>query len=614
MKNIVFDTETDGLLDSVTKIHCIVAQDLDSKEQYCFGPDKIQVGLDLLSSADLLISQNGIKYDFPVIRKLYPFWSTNAKIRDTLVCTHLLWPDIKELDFGQKFPDLPQKLYGRYSLEAWGYRLGELKGEFGKTSDWQTFTPEMLEYCKQDVRVTVKLWDKIKSKNYSEQAIELEHQFAEVIAQQERHGFCFNKKAAVELYSQLGQRRAEIEKELQAMIPGWTEPMKQIAYYVASNGQQFATKKEAGKLAKTCVPGPVKTKHIPFNPSSRDHISRALIERHGWKPKLLTPGGMPQVDESVLSELPYPEAKLLNEAFLLEKRIGQLAEGKNAWLKLEKNGRIHGEVNTNGAVTGRCTHNKPNIAQVPSIQKGPDKQVLYGMAGGYGHECRSLFGVPPGFKLVGADLSGLELRCLAHYMARYDGGAYGRELVSGDIHTANQKAAGLPTRENAKTFIYGFLYGAGDEKIGKIIGRGAKEGKRLKSQFLKATPALARLRQEVIAAAQRGYLVGLDGRHLNVRSEHAALNTLLQSAGALIAKQATVFLYQMLEEAGLKFGTDWALVAHVHDELQMEVKAEHAEQVGKLAVRAMEKAGEHFQFRCPITGEYRVGESWAGTH
>ncbi len=607
---LIFDCETDGLLADVTKIHCLVIKDTENgiSDTYssCAGLP-LAVGLKRLAEAPLIVGHNIIKYDLPVIAKLYPNWVRTGAVRDTLTCTRLIWADIKDLDFKNVFPDLPKNMIGRHSLKAWGYRLGELKGEYGETTDWQTFTPEMLEYCKQDVEVTAKLWAKILSKNYSEQAIELEHQFAEILFKQEQHGILFDKDAAITLYSSLGQRRAELERELAAMIPGWDIEMKQASCWAGAAGS-FETKaaaKEAGLSAKDIkglTKGSPKVKHIPFNPSSRDHIARALTERHGWKPKAFTPDGKPQVDESVLEELPYPEAKLLNECFLIEKRIGMLAEGNNAWLKLEKKGRIHGDVTTNGAVTGRCTHSRPNMAQVPSCNAV------------YGRECRSLFNVPPGFALVGADASGLELRCLAHYMARYDNGAYAKELLTGDIHTTNQKAAGLPTRDNAKTFIYALLYGAGDEKIGRIVGRGASEGKILKSKFFKATPALARLKQDVTAAAQRGYLVGLDGRQLSIRSEHAALNTLLQSAGALIVKQATVFLYQDLIQSGYLFGKDWALVAHVHDEMQIEAKETIAEDIGKRAVRAMERAGDHFQFRCPITGEYHIGKNWAETH
>jgi DNA polymerase I-like protein with 3'-5' exonuclease and polymerase domains len=300
--------------------------------------------------------------------------------------------------------------------------------------------------------------------------------------------------------------------------------------------------------------------------------------------------------------MPYPEAKPLCEYLMIQKRLGQLAEGKEAWVKLEKNGRIHGRVNTNGAVTGRCTHSNPNMAQVPAV-RAP-----------YGKECRELFKVAPGYKMVGADASGLELRCLAHFMGKWDNGAYAKELLEGDIHTANQKAAGLETRDQAKTFIYAFLYGAGDGKIGTIVGKGQEEGARLRANFLKKTPALKYLKEAVEVASKRGYLLGLDGRKLWIRSEHAALNTLLQSAGALVMKQACVFLDTTISLAGWEWGKDYSFVLNVHDEWQIEVREPLAKWIGETAVEAIREAGKHFNFRCPLDGEYKIGNNWCETH
>jgi DNA polymerase I-like protein with 3'-5' exonuclease and polymerase domains len=310
------------------------------------------------------------------------------------------------------------------------------------------------------------------------------------------------------------------------------------------------------------------------------------------------------VDEEVLATLEYPEAKVLSEYFLLEKRIGQLSEGSQGWLKTERNGYLHGSINTNGAVTGRCTHSKPNLAQVPAVRSP------------YGKECRSLYRVQPGFRMVGADLSGLELRALAHFMHRWDSGEYGDVVLNGDVHTMNQKAADLPTRDNAKTFIYGFLYGAGDEKIGSIIGKGRDAGKAIKQKFLKGLPALKKLKDAVGEASKRGYLKGIDGRHLHVRSAHSALNLLLQSAGALASKRWLIECIHEANRRGLKYGWDgdYTLLGYIHDELQWAVREDLAEEFGKFVVECARRAGDYFNFKCPLDAEYKIGSNWYETH
>jgi len=267
---------------------------------------------------------------------------------------------------------------------------------------------------------------------------------------------------------------------------------------------------------------------------------------------------------------------------------------------IEIDGRVRGYVNPIGAVTGRMTHSKPNMAQVPASYSP------------YGKECRKLWTVPKGYKLVGCDASSLELRMLAHYMNDSD---YTEEVISGDIHSANQKSAGLATRDQAKTFIYAFLYGAGDEKIGTIVGGDRKKhysfiGRTVKKQFLDNTPALKSLRERVTTASKRGYLIGLDGRRIWVRSEHSALNTLLQGAGAIIMKKALV----LLDEYAILKGIDYKIIGNIHDEIQSEVHEKDAKVFGEIAVMAIKKAGEEFNLNCPLDGQYKVGETWEQTH
>ena len=410
---------------------------------------------------------------------------------------------------------------GRHSLESWGYRLGERKGDFIKTGDFSKWSPEMQKYCERDVEVNYELYKLIKKQNYSPEAIQLEHDFARCIYLQEAHGFTFDVASAKKLYASLANRRLELEKSLVSTFPNWKQ-------YVGT----FTPKRDnKTKGYKKGVPVK-KYKEVQFNPNSRDHISNRLMNK-GWKPKDFTPDGKPKVDESILSTLDYPEAKLLSEHFLIAKRIGMLAEGNNAWLKLQQDGKIYGSVITNGANTGRCTHQRPNVAQTPSVSVP------------YGKECRSLFTVPDGYVLIGCDASGLELRCLAHYLGAFDEGSFARELLDGDVHSKNQKQIGLPSRDMAKRVIYGIIYGIGDTRLGSIVEKTSYEGKRIKAKLFETIPALKALRDSVLVKTRnQKYLLGLDKRKLIPRSEHSSLNLLIQSCGALIIKMATIILHK----------------------------------------------------------------------
>lgn len=591
---LIFDLETNGLLDEVTKIHCLVIKDTESGVSTAMVGNDIERGIKQLMDADCIVGHNVIKYDIPVIQKLYPWFSVDAKkVQDTLVMARLVYANIKEHDVKfMKDGVLPKSLFGSHSLESWGHRLGNYKGDY--KGGWEVFTQEMLDYCIQDVEVTHTLYNKLLSKEFSEQSIELEHEVAWLMAKQERNGFYFNEKAGSELYSVLVKRRGELERELKDYFGSWVIKLPDFIPKVNN--------KSRGYIKGVPVP---REKVVEFNPGSRDHIANRLTTLYGWKPTDFTEGGKPQVDEVVLGKLDYPPCKLLTEYLLVQKRISQLAEGTQAWLKLVKKGKIHGSINTNGAVTGRATHAYPNISQVPSSSSP------------YGHDCRALFTVPNGWVLVGADASGLELRCLAHYMAKWDGGKYGQVLLNGDIHTENQKAAGLETRPQAKTFIYAFLYGAGDEKIGSVVNGSATDGRKLKSKFLRSLPALGELVKSVKESAGRGYLIGLDRRKIYVRSAHSALNTLLQGAGAIVCKKWLVLLEEQLLSLGLKHGWDgdYCFCAWSHDEVQIACRNDEiADKVAKAATDCVALAGEYFNFRCPLAGESKKGTTWADTH
>ena len=549
MRKIILDIETNT---EHNKIWMCVTREIGGDVQVWKEASGLQKYLD---SCDLIIMHNGICFDAPVLRRNWNITMKQSQMYDTLVSSRLLNPSLE----------------GGHSLAAWGQRLGFAKGDF---NDWDAgYSAEMESYCIQDTLVTEKLYlhltAELTTKKFEERSIKLEHNVQAIIAKQEESGFKLNERDAIILLSTLQNKLAVLETELQNIFP--TKTILRVS-------------EKTGKPLKPIIE--------PFNPGSRKQIGERLQEK-GWKPDQYTETGQPIVDEGTLEGLDFPEAKAIAEYLLLQKRIAQI----QSWLKVvQPDGRVRGKVITNGAVTGRMTHHSPNMAQVPSCGSP------------YGEDCRDLWIVEKGYKLVGIDASGLELRMLAHYMKD---DAYIYEVTQGDIHTANQKAAGLETRSQAKTFIYAFLYGAGAAKIGKVVGAGAREGQKLIDSFLENTPKLRKLREDVARICKSsGSLPGLDGRRLHVRSDHAALNTLLQGAGAIVMKQALVILDERLS----KLGVDYKFVANVHDEWQIEVEEAYADMVGKIGVQAIESAGRVLEMRCPLSGEYRVGNSWKETH
>ncbi len=604
-KQLVFDLETNGIdrfetLAGLREIHCIGVCAPDGSAPRLFGPDEIEEGLDLLSRQSVLIGHNIVGFDIPVIRALYPAWECPSQLRDTLIYSRLDDPDRKNTDWGMpEDAALPIKLRGSHSLEAWGHRLKIHKAEI--ETDWDEFTPEMGEYCLQDVAVTAALWRYLDARGLSRPAAELEHEFAAVLQEQTMRGFAFDSEAATALYATLVERRDTLERDLQKIFPPAVVKMKTPQYWRdPHSGEQYSTKTSAPhKVRQRLMRGPLREKRIPFNPGSRSQIAQAFVAKYGWEPSAFTGDGKPKVDEVVLSALQYPEARPLAEYLMVTKRLGQLAEGREAYLKLEVDGRLHGKVNSYGTVTGRCTHSKPNLAQCVSV-RAP-----------YGKEFRSLFIADDGYQLMGVDASQLELRCLAHYM---DDADYIQEILTGDIHSRNQAAAGLPTRDAAKTFAYAVCYGAGAHKLGQVVGGTAKEGARLRSRFLRNVPALGRLIEAVQhKAGAAGSVRGLLGHRIPVRSQHKALNALLQGAGATVMKVATVQMHRHFRDFGW-LPEDVAQVAHIHDEVQFCVRKSLVEEVGPVLTRSIEETTKLLNLRCPMGGEFRVGRTWAETH
>ena len=577
MEEIVFDIEANGL--QPDKIWCIVAKPL-GKPVVSFGPNAIDEGITFLQSADVLIGHNILGFDIPVINKLHGVDLSKKVIKDTLVMSRLFNP-VRE---------------NGHSLKTWGYIVGFPKNE--QPEDWDGFSDEMLKYCQQDVILNEKVYQRLlkEGENFGEDSIALEHGVAEVLKQQEDTGFEFNQEYAMMLVAQLKERMFEVEKEVQKVFKPKMVDIKQVVPKLKKDGtlsKSGLTAEEYDRLIESGDYKPfMRQKLQDFNLGSRKQIGEYLTD-FGWKPNRFTPTGLPIVDESSLAKVKdIPEARLIAEFLLLQKRIAQI----DSWiLAVQKDNRVHGFVIPNGTITGRMSHRSPNVAQVPSLSSE------------YGKECRSCWTVRDGYKLVGIDASGLELRMLAHYMNDED---YTHEVTEGDIHTANQKAAGLKSRNQAKTFIYAFIYGAGDAKIGSVVGGNQRDGAKLRKSFLDNNPSLKLLRERVSKAAKRGYLKGLDGRKIYVRSEHAALNSLLQGGGAIVMKRALLMLQSLIKLNAL----DAKFVANIHDEWQMEVREDLADFVGELAVGCIEKAGEYYKLRCPLTGEYKIGGDWSETH
>lgn len=642
--DICFDIENDGFLDTTSKVHCIcliVRGPTHKDVAYEFGPDELGLALDYLNTADRLIGHNIQSHDLPVLEKLCGWRPREGVvIRDTLVCARLKHPDIRDKDKADL--QMPTVYRGSHSIGAWGYRLGERKIHEDIT-DWSAWTAAMQERCAQDVKVNLALWDHLDADAYSQDAVALEHAVDLLVRKMERAGVPFDSSSAGALHVELMAEKERLEKELVSQFGSWLAPdgpkdgLRIPKRTSIRDGIQYRDDAPYTKL-----------KLVTFNPQSRQHIERVLRLR-GWNPTEFTPSGQAKIDEAVIDALTkrFPEIDGLGRLMLVNKRLSQLVEGDSALLRSTgSDGRIHGVINPMGTQTSRASHSRPNLAQVPS-SKSP-----------YGDRFRALFKVYGGWSLVGADQSGLEGRGLAHFLGAFDGGKYADILLKGDPHWASTRALGfvdgdevrdkhnpyhVVVREGSKTFYYAFLYGAGDTKLGTIIhdicmaaeaagypdqmarlfprGGGkrvlARVGGEARERFEAGIAGLDRL----VAKAQGhvckyGWVPGLDGRRIPARSEHSALNYLIQSAGAIVCKRWIVEAYAELARRGYRHGWDgdYVFCLWVHDEAQVACRKGLEDEVGTILTETAKAAGRYYDLRIPLDSEYSAGQSWADTH
>jgi DNA polymerase-1 len=592
---LIADTETNGFLPLppqkdgpvMDRIWTIQIGTPESEEVTVYadqpGFPPLAEAVERLKVADRVVIHNGVRFDIHAINLIFPGTLRPEQIYDSLVVARLLNPNEK-----------------KNTLKDWGERLGVAKGDYG--GDFSRFDQELVKYARQDIVVGRALYlhqQKIMAGWNWDFAVWLECLYAYVLSLQEQNGFELDVQQAIALAAELRQEKHDVTKQLQEIF----QPIVHERY-----------SEKTGKRLKDYVE--------VFNPGSGQQVARRLIDKYGWKPRKFTNTGIPATDEKVLAGLPYPEAKLLLQYNRLEKRLGQIEDGKNGWLKLvdEKTSRVHGAVNTIGAVTGRCSHFKPNMAQV-------DKKDL---------RMRQVWKARKGWKLVGVDAAGLEFRILAHYIAPSDGGLTIERVLNGkkedgtDIHTANLKAAGMYDRDKgSKRALYAMIYGGRDPKLGEIAVADAHEAKmprpkgslkeigaRVRAAIGKATPGIDKLIDAISAKAKRQkFIKGIDGRKIFIRSPHSATNFLFQGGGAIVMKLAKViFHFERLPKLGLIHGVDFAYCADVHDEVQIESKPEFAELIGKTFADCIREAGERLGVRCPLAGDFSIGENWRETH
>ena len=563
---IIWDIETDAL--DATVIHLLVAKFVGKEGYYIFREaENFRAFYEDNDDAEW-IGHNSIAFDSVVLSRLWGITIPLGKQSDTLVMSRLWEPTLDG-----------------HSLEAWGNRFGEAKIPF---KEFSVYSEEMKVYCKRDVKITERVYKHLNRMLtcFSMESIRLEHATQYIISEQIRNGFLLDKEVASDIYTGALTEANRIEEAV-------------IKFFPPIVTERYSEK--TGKRLKDDVES--------FNLASPNQIVKRLDEL-GWKPTVSTKTGkswkicqenLNTIPDSMPDGTPMPECiKDLKKWKILETRWKTAKD----WLdRMDGDGRVHGQVIIPGTVTHRASHQNPNMANIPSIT------TERGLSGLFAYECREAWTVPRGFKLVGTDAAGIQLRVLAHYMNDSD---YTKTLLEGDIHTFNKNALGeyCKDRPTAKTFIYAWLLGAGQAKVAQILNCSVRQAGEAMDNFLRSIPALKELKRKAAMAAQRGYLVSLDGRRIKIESEHKALSVYLQGGETVIMRMANYLWYTQAKKNKIKFKqTVW-----VHDEWQTETEESKAEELGKLQVQSIIDTGEHFDLNCPLDGEYKIGNNWAETH
>lgn len=616
MTTLIVDLEADGLLDTITTLWQVSVIDADTGELSSYHGADLEIGLDRLETADRLVMHNGLGYDLPAITSVTGRDLPWERVVDTMVLSKLGNPE----------------RVGGHSLAAWGERLAVPIPKI-EHEDWSQWSPEMEHRCNVDAEITFEVYKRLAPMlDLMPEAVAIEHCVAHEVMKTIRRGFRLDVDYTRDLLGQLLSEQEQQLAEFKTLFPPILVP--------ASKTKPVRNLKNVHRrhaLYGALDPGtdycPVKVEE--FNPESRQQIAYRLQKKYGWRPTKFTPAGAAEVSEDILRGLDYPEAKAFADYLVTAKLIGQINSEprKNGagggWLHhIDDEGRVHASLNSLKAVTGRLSCSSPNIQQVSTDER-----------------MRRAWVPSEGRVLVGVDAEGLELRCLAHYLWPLDDGAYGRMLLEGrkedgtDVHSVVRDLLGFYDRNQTKRAEYGWLYGAGDAKLGLIAYQDAySAGADIRYDVLGITPGRKRPANSVVGKAMRarleegitglgtlvggirnkakatGKLKGLDGRPLWVRSDHSALNLLLQSAGIIIVKKAWTLICPELSTHGLVEDVDYAVVMQVHDEFQIEARPEAADAVGETVAHCIVKAGKQLGFRCPLAGSFDIGSSWAETH